>query len=144
MATVRWCRSQRVYPHPHAAGASAALSDSIDLRSRRETCIWEYPIRWLISRWVSPCSRRRPSTCRSSCGSSAQLLASACRSSASSNPSSSVPQHVCKSAVIFAVLRDGRVERGQLVVLAGVDRLNCLLDRASERVGELDDGRRTT
>ena len=41
-------------------------------------------------------------------------------------------------------LVDGRVERRQLVVLAGVDRLDCLLDGAAERVRELVKGRGTT
>ena len=39
-------------------------------------------------------------------------------------------------AAVIVLLRDGRVERGELVALAGIDRLDYLLDRAPERVGE--------
>ena len=47
------------------------------------------------------------------------------------------PQHVRQRRALFVVLGGGGVERRQLVVLAGIDRLDRLLDRALERVGEL-------
>ena len=53
------------------------------------------------------------------------------------------PQHVRKRAAVV-VLRHRGVERRQLVVLGGVDRLHYLLDRAIEHVGRLVKGRRTT
>ena len=84
----------------NVAGTPAASRESNDLRRRRETCICESPIRWLISRCVRPVKQTQAEDLAFSGG-----------------------------------------QRGQLVVLAIIDRLDCLLERAVERVGELVEGR---